>query len=170
MNALRKQAGQLAATSADLLVRVKSNRTLPVLCRYRDGSILGGRVLRARSLAGIAREVYALLTCYQILRIAITDAVEADGGIDPDRGGFTIALNAARDLLTQAAHVIAGTVIDLIGTIGRRVLDNLLPDRRLRVSPASSNAPFPNTRPEGPNINRRSYKDTLEINILTAGP
>jgi hypothetical protein len=32
--------GQLAATQADLLVRVKSNRKLPVLCRYRDGSYL----------------------------------------------------------------------------------------------------------------------------------
>jgi hypothetical protein len=28
-------------------------------------------VLRARTTAGVAREVYALLTCYQILRIAI---------------------------------------------------------------------------------------------------
>jgi hypothetical protein len=44
-------------------------------------------------------------------------------------------LNAARDLLTQTANVIVGTVVDLIGAIGRRVLDNLLPDRRLRVSP-----------------------------------
>jgi len=33
-------------------------------------SILGGRVLRARTPAGIAQEVYALLTCYQILRTA----------------------------------------------------------------------------------------------------
>jgi DDE family transposase len=32
--------GQLAATGADLLVRVKSNRKLPVLRRYRDGSYL----------------------------------------------------------------------------------------------------------------------------------
>lgn len=78
----------------------------------------------------IAQEVYALLTCYQTLRIAITDAIEATGGIDPDRGSFTTALSAARDLLTQAANVI-----DLIGAIGCRVLDNLLPDRRLRVSP-----------------------------------
>ncbi len=75
---------------------------------------------------------------------------EATGGIDPGRGSFTIALNAARDLLTQAANVIAGTIIDLTGAIGRRVLDNLLPDRRLRVSPASSNARYPNTRPEAP--------------------
>jgi hypothetical protein len=74
----------------------------------------------------------ALVTCGTR---TITDAIEAAGGIDPDRGSFTIALSAARDLLTQAANVIAGTIIDLTGAIGRRVLDNLLPDRRLRVSP-----------------------------------
>jgi hypothetical protein len=230
--------GQLAATEADLLVRLKSNRKLPVLRRYHDGSflsqigtvqvrvieseitiatsagrhtgvyrlattlldhrqhpaaglvtlyhqrweietaylelkcsILGGRVLRARTPAGIAQEVYALLTCYQILRIAITDAIEATGGIDPDRGSFTIALNAARDLLTQAANVIAGTVIDLIGAIGRRVLDNLLPDRRLRVSPRVVKRAISKYQARGPNINRRSYKATLSINILAApGP
>jgi hypothetical protein len=82
---------------------------------------LGGRVLRARTPAGIAQEIYVMLTCYRILPIAITDAIEAAGGIDPDRGSFTIALNAARDLLTQAANVIAGTVIDLIGAIGNNV-------------------------------------------------
>ena len=60
-------------------------------------------MLRARTPAGVAQEVYALLTCYQILRIAITDAIEAAGGTDPDRGSFTVALNAARDLLVQAA-------------------------------------------------------------------
>jgi hypothetical protein len=230
--------GQLAATGAHLLVRLKSNRKLPVLRRYHDGSylsqigamqvrvieceitittsagrhtgvyrlattlldhrqhpaaalvtlyhqrweiettylelkssILGGRVLRARTPAGIAQEIYALLTCYQILRIAITDAIEAAGGTDPDRGSFTIALNAARDLLAQAANVIAGTVIDLTGDIGRRVLDNLLPDRRLRVSPRIVKRAISKFQARGPNINRRSYKGTLDIRILAApGP
>jgi len=229
--------GQIAATEAHLLVRLKANRKLPVPRCYRDGSclsqigavrvrvtechitiatsagrrtgayrlattlldpcrypaadlirlyhqrweietaylelkssLLGGRVLRARSPADIAQEVYALLTCYQILRIAITDAIEATGGIDPDRGSFTIALNAARDLLTQAANIIASTVIDLVGAIGGRVLDNLLPDRRLRVSPRIVKRAISKYQARGPNINRRSYKATLEINILTAGP
>jgi hypothetical protein len=230
--------GELAATGTDLLVRLKSNRKLPVLRRYPDGSflsqigtvqvrvveceisiatsagrrtgvyrlattlledrqhpaaelvtlyhqrweietaylelkssILGGRVLRARTPAGIAQEVYALLTCYQILRIAITDAIEAAGGIDPDRGSFIIALNAARDQLTQAAGIIAGTIIDLIGAIGRRVLASLLPDRRLRVSPRIVKRAISKFQARGPNINRRSYKTTLDINILAApGP
>jgi hypothetical protein len=46
-------------------------------------SMLGGRVLRARTPAGVAQELYALLTCYQILRIPITDAIEAAGGLGP---------------------------------------------------------------------------------------
>lgn len=128
-------------------------------------------MLRARTPAGIAQEVYTLLTCYQVLRIAITDAIGATGGIDPDRGSFTVALSAARDLLTQAANVIAGTVIDLIGAIGRRVLDNLLPGRRLRVSPGIVKRAISKFQARGPDINRRSYKATLNINILAApGP
>jgi hypothetical protein len=226
--------GQLAATDAHLLVRLKSNRKLAVLHRYADGSylsqigavrvrvleceitiataagrhtgtyrlattllehrrypaaalvtlyherweietcylelkssILGGRVLRARTPAGIAQEVYALLTCYQILRIAIADAAGAAAGdIDPDRGSFTVALHAARDLLTQAAGVIADTVIDLTGGIGRRVLANLMPARRLRVSPRIVKRAISKYQARGPNINRRNYKATLNINIL----
>ena len=131
-------------------------------------SILGGRVLRARTPAGIAQEIYALLACYQILRIAITDAIEAAGRTDPDRGSFTIALNAARDLLTQAAGVIAGAVIDLIGGIGLRVLGNLMPDRRLRVSPRIVKRALSRYPAKGPNITRRSYKATLSVSILTA--
>jgi hypothetical protein len=135
-------------------------------------SILGGRVLRARTPAGIAQEIYALLSTYQILRITIADAIEtADTGADPDRGSFTVALQAARDLLVQATGVIADTVIDLIGGIGRRVLDNLLPERRIRVSPRIVKRAISKYQARGPNINRRSYKATLSINILIpAGP
>jgi len=124
-------------------------------------SILGGRVLRARTPAGIAQEVYALLVTYQLLRIAITDAIQTTGGTDPDRASFTIALNAARDQLVQAAGVI-----DLVGAIGRRVLANLMPDRRLRVTPRIVKRAISKYNARGPTINRRSYKATLNINIL----
>jgi hypothetical protein len=223
--------GQIHGTGADLLVRLKANRKLPVLRRFRDGSylsrigpvevrvaeceitiatsagkrtgayrlattllddrrhtaadlitlyherweietaflelkssMLGGRVLRARTPAGIAQEVYALLTCYQILRIAIADAA-LTGGTDPDRGSFTIALNAARDQLIQAAGVIAGTVIDLAGSIGRRVLASLLPSRRLRISPRIVKRAL-SRYPATGRITRRTYKATLSICIL----
>jgi hypothetical protein len=112
-------------------------------------SILGGRVLRARTPAGIAQEIYALLVCYQVLRIAIVDAITTGGGdVDPDRGSFTTALAAARDQVILAAGVIADTVIDLIGVIGRRVLANLMPDRRQRLSPRIVKRAISNTKPE----------------------
>jgi len=207
----------IAATKAELLVRLKRNRNLPVLARYPDGSylsmiattrvrvvaaeitiatsagrvtgvyrlattlldhhhypavelvrlyhqrweietayfelkssILGGRVLRARTPGGLTQEVYALLVTYQLLRLAMADATSTQPDVDPDRASFTIALQTARDQLVKATGVLAATAIDLVGTIGRHVLDNLLPDRRTRVAPASSNEPSPSTTPEAP--------------------
>jgi Transposase DDE domain len=98
-------------------------------------TILGGRVLRARTPAGVSQEVYALLVTYQALRIAISDATLSQPGLDPDRGSFTVALHAARDQLVAAAGVIADTVIDLVGEIGRQILDHLMPARRPRTNP-----------------------------------
>jgi hypothetical protein len=129
-------------------------------------SILGGRVLRARTPAGIDQEVYALLVCYQLLRLAMADATSTQPGVDPDRASFTIALHTARDQLIQAAGVIAATSIDLVGKIGRQVLDNLLPDRRLRVSPRIVKRAISKYNARGPTINRTSYTATLSIDIL----
>jgi hypothetical protein len=191
----------LAATGADVLVRVKNGRRLPICRSLPDGSFvsrlgrvevrvvtaqvtittcdgsrtetyrlvttvldatvsaveivglyherweiettfaeikstsLGGRVLRSRTPAGVVQEIYALLITYQALRIAISDATVDRPDVDPDRGCITVALHAARDQLVAAAGVIADTVIDLVGTIGRQVLDQLLPARRVRTNP-----------------------------------
>ena len=130
-------------------------------------SILGGRVLRARTPTGITQEVYALLVTYQILRTAMADATNTVTGVDPDRAGFSIALNAARDQLIQAAGVIADTAIDLAGRIGRQVLDNLMPDRRLRVNARTVKRAISKYNARGPNIDRRTYKATININVLT---
>ena len=72
---------------------------------------------------------------YQLLRTAIADAASTRPGTGPDRASFTIAWQTARDQLISAANVIAGHVIDLAGVIGHHLLANLLPARRLRVSP-----------------------------------
>ena len=96
---------------------------------------LGGRVLRSRTPTGVAQEIYALLITHQALRIAISDSTLGQADIDPDRGSFTVARHAARDQLIAAAGVIADTVIDLVGVIGRHVLDQLLPARRVRTNP-----------------------------------
>jgi Insertion element 4 transposase N-terminal/Transposase DDE domain len=224
----------LAATGADLLVRVKSGHRLPVCRRCGDGSwisrigpvevrvicceitlattagrrseryqlvttvldadipatelvqlyhqrweietaylelkqsILGGRVLRARTPAGIDQEIYALLVTYQALRIAICDATLAAPDIDPDRGSFTVALHAARDQVIKAAEVLAQGAVDLVGAIGRQVLDHPLPDRRCRTSPrvvkraiSKFAAHTASGRLHGP-----SYKATLTIEVI----
>jgi hypothetical protein len=227
----------IAATGADVLVRLKNGRRMPVLARYRDGSylstlgalrvrvvdceitiitttgrhtgvyrlattlldhrrypagdlvrlyhdrwevetaylelkssILGGRVLRARTPTGVEQEVYALLVVYQLLRTAMADATSTTTGTDPDRASFSIALQTARDQLVQATNVIAGTVIDLAGTIGQHILANLMPARRLRVSPRVVKRAISKYQARGPNIDRTSYKATLAIDILTGEP
>ena len=129
-------------------------------------SILGGRVLRARTPTGVEQEVYALLVVYHLLRTAMADATSTQPDTDPDRASFTIARQAARDQLIQAAGVIADTVIDLIGTIGRHVLANLLPARRLRVCPRIVKRAISKYQARGPVIDRTSYKATLGIDIL----
>jgi hypothetical protein len=224
---------RIAATEADLLVRLKNGRKIPILARYRDGSylsmlgnlrvrvieceitivttasrhtgvyrlattlldhhrypaselitlyhqrweietaylelkssILGGRVLRARTPVGIEQEIYALLVTYHLLRTAMADATSIRPDTDPDRASFTIAWHTARDQIIQAANVIADTVIDLAGTIGAHILANLLPDRRLRVCPRIVKRAISKYQARGPNIDRNSYKATLTIDIL----
>lgn len=133
-------------------------------------SMLGRRVLRARALPDIAQEVYALLCVYQAIRTAIADATETVPGADPDRASFSVALQTARDQVVQAAGVIAHTTIDLIGAIGRAVLDHLMPARRLRVSPRAVKRPLSRYAYKSLRVNRRTYKATVSIDILLTGP
>jgi hypothetical protein len=131
-------------------------------------SILSGRVLRARTPGGIEQEVYALLVTYQLIRTAMADATATRPDIDPDRASFTAALHSARDLVIQAAGVIAETTIDLAGTIGRHVLAHLLPDRRPRVCPRIVKRAISKYQARGPHIDRTSYHATIHIDILAA--
>jgi hypothetical protein len=146
----QKLIAAIDQTGADVLVRLKHGRKMPVLARYRDGSylsllgavkvrvidaeitmttatgrhtgvyrlattlldhhrypgfelvrryrerweietayleikstILGGRVLRARTPAGVVQEVYTLLVTYQLLRTVMADATDTQPDIDP---------------------------------------------------------------------------------------
>ncbi len=133
-------------------------------------TMLHRRVLRSHHPASIAQEIYALLTTYQVLRIAMTDATDSVGGTDPDRASFTIALQTARDLLIKAQAVIAETVIDLIGAIGRQILTNLMPARRLRVSPRAVKRPLSRYAYKSLRMDRHTYKATLSIDILAGQP
>lgn len=129
-------------------------------------TILGGRVLRARTPAGVRQEIYAVLITYQAIRLAMADATDSQPALDPDRACFTTALSAARDLVVQAANAVAGTVIDLVGAIGRRVLANLMPDRRTRLAPRIVKRAISKYNAKGPNIDRKTYQATIGIDIL----
>jgi Insertion element 4 transposase N-terminal/Transposase DDE domain len=127
-------------------------------------TILGGRVLRARTPEGIEQEIYALLVTYQVLRTAIADAAATIPGTDPDRASFAIALNTARDQVILAAGVTAGTSIDLAGKIGRRVLASLMPARRPRISPRVVKRAMSRYNARG-RVDRTTYKATIDIAI-----
>ncbi|MFZ3492020.1 hypothetical protein ACODT5_02045 [Streptomyces sp. 5.8] len=64
--------------------------------------------------------------------------METMPGCDPDRAGFTVALEAARDTVISVAGTTAATAPggrpDLVGHIGTRVLRALLSKRRMRLS------------------------------------
>jgi hypothetical protein len=127
-------------------------------------TMLGGRVLRAQSPAGIDQEIYALLSGYQALRLAMADALLGQQTA-PDRAGFTIALHAARDQLVQAAGVITDTVVDLVGAIGHAVRAGLLARRRTRVCPRVVKRAISKHRAKG-TIDRTNYPARISINIL----
>jgi hypothetical protein len=224
--------GRIASTGADLLIRAKNSRVLPVIARLPDGSwlsrlggvevrvidaevtatlagrkqhtgryrlittltdhhrypargivalyhqrweietaflemkstMLGGRVLRARTPTGIEQEIYALLSGYQALRLAMADALLGQN-IPPDRAGFTVALHAARDQLIHAAGVITDTVIDLVGRIGHAVRTYPLPPRRTRVCPRVVKRAISKHRAKG-TTDRTNYPATITITIL----
>jgi len=97
-------------------------------------TILDGHVLRSKDRAGLEQEIWALLTIYQLLRMAMVTAVESRPDTNPDRASFTTALQAARDQLIAANGILPADELDLLGVIGRAVLGTLLPPRRPRWS------------------------------------
>jgi len=91
-------------------------------------------VLRSGDQPGLEQETWALLTLYQLLRMAMADAIATQPGTDPDRASFTSALEAARDQLTAAAGIFPDCPDGQPGVIGSAVLATLLPARRPRYS------------------------------------
>jgi hypothetical protein len=95
-------------------------------------TMLRGRVLRSKDRAGIEQELWGILALYQILRTAMVEACEQVSGTDPDRAGFTIALETARDHVVNATGIHDETG-DPRGGIAPSILADLLPPRRPRV-------------------------------------
>jgi hypothetical protein len=112
-------------------------------------TMLDGRVLRSRSLQGLDQEVYALLTTYQALIRAAADTVTTRPGLDMDRISFTVLLATAADTVTTTTGIRPPPgPAELVGTIGRTVLEALHPARhrrrvkaRTRKNPTSKYGP-----------------------------
>jgi hypothetical protein len=125
-----------AADPAERLVRLYAERWEIESAYFAlRHTLMKGRVLRSRDRFGIEQELWATLTVYQALRMAMADAATASGA-DPDRASFTHALDAARTQVTLAANVTAGP-----GVIAPAVLDHLLAERRPRVSARKVKSP-----------------------------
>ncbi|MFD3827295.1 transposase, partial [Streptomyces sp. NPDC058625] len=104
-------------------------------------TIMAGRVLRSGDPVGVEQEMWSLLTLYQALRTVMADAAESLPGTDPDRCGFTIAVQTARDQVVQAPGI--GTANHgTAGRIGQKLLAHLLPARRQRVSARKVKSPI----------------------------
>ena len=116
------------------------------------------------------QEVWALLTAYQALRTAMTDALLDRADNDPDRLSFTTALQAARDQIIRTAGDIAEASVDLVGRIGAAVLADLLPTRRIRTRQRVIKRAISKYRAKGRDVDRRTYPATLHSRILTTDP
>lgn len=112
-------------------------------------TMLDGRVLRSRSLQGLDQEVYALLATYQALIRAAADTVCTRPEVDMDRISFTVLQTTAADTVVTATGILPPPgPVELIGTIGRAVLDALHPARhRHRVKARTRKNPTSKYRP-----------------------
>lgn len=119
-------------------------------------TMLDGRVLRSCSIDGLDQEVYALLTAYQALIRAGDDALTGRPDIPMERISFTVLLAAATDTVTASHGIFPSTLVDLVGTIGRAALGDLLPaHRRQRVKARTRKNP---TSKYGPNAGQHPHK------------
>jgi hypothetical protein len=130
-------------------------------------TLLEGRVLRSHDPAGLEQELWALLALYQALRRAMVTAIETMPGTDPDRAGFTTALQTATQTLIQAEGIITSPTSPA-GRIGRAILGNLLPPRRPRVSARKVKSPLSRWNQATPGRPARSTPITSLITTVTS--
>jgi hypothetical protein len=129
-------------------------------------TLLDGRVLRSGDPAGVDQEMWALLTLYQALRIAVSDAIATEPGTDPDRASWKTAVQAAQDLVIKAEGITGGDG-GLAGGIGRAVLAALNPARRLRVCPRKVRSPLSRWKAHQPGRPRNCQRITSLTSDIT---
>jgi hypothetical protein len=129
-------------------------------------TLLTGRVLRSGDPAGLQQEMWALLALYQMLRIAVCDAVATVPGTDPDRASFQVAVHAAQTLVTTARNITGGHD-DLAGDIGRAVLASLHGPRRPRVCPRRIKSPLSRWNKHPPGKPRQGKRITAITTVIS---
>jgi hypothetical protein len=125
-------------------------------------TLLDGHVLRSGDRPGLEQEIWALLTVYQLLRMAMVTAVETQPGTNPDRASFTTAREAAREELAAARGICPDGRADLLGAIGRAVLATLLPPRRLRFSARKVKCSTPRYHYRDDDADRPAFSTTIK--------
>ncbi|WP_270264407.1 hypothetical protein [Kocuria marina] len=112
------------------------------------------------------QQIWALLTCYQVLRTAMTGATLQHPGIDPDRLSFTIALDTAHDQVVQARGTFTGGTTNLVGAIGAALLAEPMPARRIRTRLRVVKRAISMFRAKARNIEYQTHPATLTTKIL----
>ena len=108
-------------------------------------TLLDGHVLRSGDRPGLEQETWALLTLYQLLRMAMVTAIETRPGTDPDRASFTTALEAAKDQLTAARASARTARPTCPAPSAAPSWPPCCPPAAPGTAPARSNAPPPGT-------------------------
>lgn len=148
---------------ADTLIRLYHERwEIETALHSLRHTILDGHVLRSTTPDGLHQELWALLTTYQTLRMSIVEAIETEPGTDPDRASFTIAIEHARNQITNANN-IQPDPHDRLGVIGTALLNNLLPNRRPRTSLRKVKSPTSRYAGRPPGDNRPTTSTNIAI-------
>jgi len=155
---------------AEELIALYHHRWQVETCYFSlKSTILGGRVLRSRTIPGVEQEVYALLTVYQALARVASDLVTARPGLSAQRISLTVLLGAAADQIIAARGIGPGEPVALIGAIGRAALAGLLPKGkrwRLKARVRKRNSKYTFTADKHP---RKAQAYALHIDVITEG-
>jgi hypothetical protein len=126
--------GYRAFPAADLVLLYHERREIESAFLALRHTLLDGRVLRSGDRPGIEQELRALLTLYQLLRMAMVTAVQTRPGTDPDPGQLHYRPGSRPPGTDRRPRHRPRRAADLAGVTGRAVLTTLLPARRPRYS------------------------------------
>ena len=134
-------------------------------------TMLGRRVLRSRTMPGIAQEIYALLTAYQVIRIAISRRHRGRPRHRPRPGqlqhrppGRPRPGHPGRERASLAPSSTWPASSDAPSWT------TPCPPAACGVSPRAVKRPLSRYAYKSLRVNRRTYKATISIDILTALP